>query len=166
MASDPSASNERALAVAAHARGAPELRHHAESRLIWSSSEGQISNLGVFAVAVLFCWLILPVAYAAWRYLRTACHLFELTDQRLLERSGIVVKRVETLELYRVKDMSVSGTLLQSLFGCGRIVLLTTDTSSPALLINAVPNPEGVCQLLREAVEQCRAAKGVRSLDY
>ena len=166
MAFDPSASSARDLAAAAQLRAAPELRHVPESRLIWSASEGQISNLGVFVLAIVLCWLVVPVVYAAWRYLQTACHRYDLTDQRLLERSGVIVKRVETLELYRVKDMSVSGTVAMSLFGRGRIALLTTDTSSPTLLINAVANPEAVCQLLRETVEQCRADKGVRAFDF
>jgi uncharacterized membrane protein YdbT with pleckstrin-like domain len=166
MASDPHTADAQQLAATDRMGAGAELRHRSESGPIWSSSEGQVSNLGAFAAAVLLCWLVVPVVYAAWRYLRTACHRYELTDQRLLERSGIVVKRVEALELYRVKDMSVSGTLAQSLFGRGRITLQTSDTSSPSLLINAVANPEAVSQMLREAVERCRAAKGVRAFDF
>ena len=106
------------------------------------------------------------MAWALYCYLRTANHRYTLTDQRLLVESGIFVKRVETLELYRVKDLSVSGTLLQTLFGRGKVILRTTDTTSPVLLINAVPNAIGVSQLIRDTVEACRAAKGVRAFDF
>lgn len=89
-----------------------------------------------------------------------------LTDQRLLEHSGIIVKKIEALELYRVKDLSVSGNLLQTVFGRGQIILLTTDSTNPTLIIDAVPDAAGVSKMLRDAVESCRAAKGVRAFDY
>ena len=140
-------------------------RHRPESRVIWSASEGQVVNAGVFICALLLCWLVLPVGYALYRYLKTASHVYTLTDQRLLEQSGIFVKRVESLKLYRVMDLSVSSTLLQTMFGRGRITLQSTDASCPTLLVNAVPNAIGVSQLIRDAVEACRTAKGVRAFD-
>lgn len=145
---------------------AAPIRHQAEARVIWSATEGQVANAGVFLLALAFCWLVLPVGYALYRYLKTANHVYTLTDQRLLEQSGIIVKHVESVELYRIKDLSVSGTLLQTLFGRGRIRLQSTDATCPTLLINAVPNAIGVSQLIRDAVEACRAAKGVRAFDY
>lgn len=117
-------------------------------------------------LALLLCWLVLPVAWALYCYLRTANHRYTLTDQRLLVESGIIVKRVEALELYRVKDMSVAGTFLQTVFGRGQVILRSTDTTCPTLLINAVPNAVGVSELIRDTVEACRAAKGVRAFDY
>ena len=64
-------------------------RHRPEGRVLWSASEGQVVNAGVFVLALLFCWLVVPVGYALYRYLKTACHVYTLTDQRLLEQSGI-----------------------------------------------------------------------------
>lgn len=145
---------------------APDMRHQPEARVLWSASEGQVANAGVFMLALLLCWLVLPVLYALYRYLRTAHHVYTLTDQRLLEQSGIIVKHVESVELYRIKDLTVSSTLAQTLFGRGRVVLQSTDTTCPRLLINAVPDAVGVSQLIRDAVEACRAAKGVRAFDY
>ncbi len=137
-----------------------------EARLLWSASEGQVVNAGVFLFALLFCWLLLPVAWAIYRYLATANHRYALTDQRLLVESGIIIKRVESLELYRVKDMSIGSTLTQTIFGRGQIILQTTDASSPTLLLNAIPNAMDVSQLIRNTVEACRAAKGVRAFDF
>ncbi|MEO8095511.1 MAG: PH domain-containing protein [Pseudolysinimonas sp.] len=148
------------------ALGRESLQHRAETQLLWSATEGQVVNAVAFALAVLLCWLVLPVIYAIYRYIATACHRYDLTDQRLLVRSGILVKQIESLELYRVKDITISGTLLQSLLGRGRIILMSTDTTSPRLVINAVPNPDGLSQLIREAVEKCRADKGVRAFDF
>ncbi len=138
----------------------------AEARVLWTAGEGQVVNASVFLVAALFFWLVVPVGWALYRYLKTARHRYTLTDQRLLEESGLIVKRVESLELYRVKDLSVAGTLLQTMVGRGQVILRTTDASHPTVTLNAVPNAVEVSQLIRNTVEACRAAKGVRAFDY
>ena len=107
MHPDPSVARMDALdRQAASMAGVVPDKAEAEARILWSASEGQVTNAGVFALALLLCWLVLPVAWALYCYVRTANHRYTLTDQRLLVESGIFVKRVETLELYRVKDLS------------------------------------------------------------
>lgn len=168
MSHDPSTlidTSELAEAQAAGINKAGRADAIPETEIFWSTTEGQVVNTGAFIVAILLCWLVLPVFWAIFRYLRTANHQYVLTDQRLLERSGIIVKKVETLELYRVKDLSISSTLLQTLFGRGQVILHTTDTTSPTLLVNALPSPEYVSQIMRNRVEQCREARGVRAFD-
>lgn len=108
---------------------------------------------------------MIPLLWAAWWYLCTQHHRYELTDQRFLEHSGVLVHRMETLELYRVIDIEVTGTLIQSLFGCGQVKLLTHDKSTPQVTINAIASPPAVANLIRDAVERCRVAKGVRAVD-
>ena len=137
-----------------------------ETDVLWCASEGQISNAGTFLMATLTFWMVLPVVYAAYRYLRTARHRYTLTNQRFIEESGILVKHVESVELYRIKDISVKGTLAQSIFGRGQVVIQSTDTTCPTLLVNAVANPVVVSQLIRNSVEDCRNARGVRAFDY
>ena len=168
MRADLDALSEASLSTgqAAAMPGGESPKAAPEAKILWSSPEGQVSNAGVYVLALLLCWLVLPVAWALYCYLRTANHRYTLTDQRLLVESGIIVKRVEALELYRVKDMSVAGTFLQTVFGRGQVILRSTDTTCPTLLINAVPNAVGVSELIRDTVEACRAAKGVRAFDY
>lgn len=137
-----------------------------ETRVHWSAREGQVSNAGVYLIAVLTFWLLLPVLYAGYRYLRTARHRYSLTDQRFIEESGILVKQVESVELYRVKDISVKGTLLQSIFGRGQVVIQSTDATCPTLLVNAVANPVVVSEQIRHAVEIRRSERGVRAFDF
>ena len=43
--------------------------------------------------------------------------------------------------------------------------LETSDRSTPHIVIEAVPDPLGVADLIRECVERCRVAKGVREFN-
>ena len=40
---------------------------------------------------------------------------YELTDQRLIIKSGILMKRIDEIELYRVKDVTVDFSLLNQM---------------------------------------------------
>jgi Bacterial PH domain len=82
----------------------------------------------------------------------------------LHEHTGVFFRDIEEIELYRVKDISVQKPWLQALFGQGRIKLISTDRTSPQVLIDAVSQPTKVAALIRECVEQCRVAKGVRDI--
>lgn len=140
-------------------------RFFCESKELWSASEGQIANLQVYFFGVLFCWLVVPLLMAAWRSLTTAAHTWELTDQRLVESEGVFSRRTEVLELYRVKDITVSRPFVQRFFGRGQVLLATTDRSSPLIVINAVRAPMEVASLIRHHVEQCRAVAGIYEVE-
>lgn len=136
-----------------------------ESGVIWEEAEGQVVNAGWIAFAMLTFWLVIPLFLVIWRMWRTSRHTYTLTSQRLREQMGVLVRDVEELELYRVKDLTVHQPLLQQLFGRGQVILVTSDRSTPRVILNAVPNPVGVADLIRHNVEICRVTKGVREID-
>lgn len=132
---------------------------------VWVSTEGHIVNAGTYALCLLTFWLLLPPVYALYRFLVVNAHVYLLTDQRLRETSGLLFKSTEELELYRVKDISVEQPFLQRMVGRGRVILLSSDRSTPIVVLNAVAGPLAVADLLRDRVERCRVAKGVREID-
>lgn len=137
----------------------------ADTGALWSANEGQITNLGYYLICLLFCWLLIPVLMMLWRYLSTTVHTYEVSSERLLERSGILVRDTEELELYRVKDIVTKEPFFQRIFGRGIVVLATSDRSTPEVVLNCIPDPRYVADLLRHQVERCRVAKGVREID-
>jgi uncharacterized membrane protein YdbT with pleckstrin-like domain len=74
--------------------------------------------------------LAVPIFMASKRYLQTKCTVYELTNERLKTTEGVFSKITDTLELYRVKDIEN--------------VQLTSDSSSPVVLIAAVPHRVGL----------------------
>ncbi|THT98417.1 PH domain-containing protein [Lampropedia puyangensis] len=141
-------------------------RHVPESTVLWSETEGQAANALTYLLCLLTFWLVLPVGYAVYRFLRSATTRYTLTDQRLLMQTGIIVKQIDTLELYRVKDITVDSSILLTLFGRGSVVLQSTDTTHPTKRIHAIASPARVATLMRDRVKQCRVLKGVRAFDH
>jgi hypothetical protein len=71
----------------------------------------------------------------------------------------------DTLELYRVKDLETRQPFFSRLAGVENIQLNTSDTSSPVIVIEAIPSTVGLADKVRNQVEAIRAQKGVREID-
>lgn len=135
------------------------------NNVIWRGQPSQWLNFGCFLICGLLFWLIVPIFIALWRWLVVRSMRYELTADRLFVYSGVLNKRIDELELYRVKDYSQSNPFLLRLVGLGNLTLYTSDRSDSTVQISAISDATQVRGLLREYVEKCRAKKGVRELD-
>lgn len=133
---------------------------------VWKGNPSQITNLGLYLLCLLTCWLIVPIFIALWKWIETKCFVYELTSERLKITRGVFSKRTDVLELYRVKDLVVERPFFLRLFSRGNVVLDTSDKSSPRVVIQAVPKPQALSDTIRNQVEVQRQAKHVREVDF
>ena len=85
-----------------------------EVHVLWSASEGQVVNAGVFVFALFCFWLLFPVAWALYRYLATAnvdrtIGLWELSSGRLLGVCGGSKQAVHSVVFSPDDQTLVSG---------------------------------------------------------
>ena len=106
-----------------------------------------------------------PAIVAGKRWLQTRCEQITLTDQRLILRRGILNRTTDYVELYRVKDSHFTQPLAERIFGLGTIRLRTTQDSEPLVVLAGMRAPETLWNQIRNLVEACRAARGVREVD-
>ena len=109
--------------------------------------------------------LLVPVIMWLVRWWITRCTSYELTSQRLKMASGILNRKLDELELFRVKDYSMDQPLFLRIVGLGNLTLITSDASSPHVSIRAIANVEEVREKLRTAVQAERDRKRVREMD-
>lgn len=164
-----------------------------EEKTVWSGSSSQLINFGIYLLcgllltaalaALLLLWpkleplgalalapafviLLLPPAYALYRWIAVRCLRYEVTSERILITTGILSKRSNALELYRVKDYTLEAPFLYRLFGLGHIRIQTSDRSNPELLLRAVPRARKLMDDIRTSVEARRDLKRVREVDF
>lgn len=137
----------------------------AEETLIWRGSPSQLVNLPWYVLWILLFWLVIPLLVLLWQWLVIRTTVYELTSQRLKLRRGVLNKHLDEVELYRVRDYQLEQPLFLRLFGLANIVLQTSDRTQPTVRLRAVREGEQLYELVRAAVEECRARKGVRELD-
>ena len=138
----------------------------AEERDVWSGTPSQVINLPTFIVCVLLFFLVIPVFYALWQWLVVKMTKYELTTERLRTRYGVLNKKTDELELYRVRDYKFDQPFFLRLFSLGNIILQTSDRSHPTVVIRAIPDGEQLREQIRTHVEACRVAKRVREVDF
>jgi uncharacterized membrane protein YdbT with pleckstrin-like domain len=132
---------------------------------LWSGSPSQIVNLGAFIGWGLLCWLVIPLFIILWRWLEVRAMRYELSTERLKIRHGVLNKKMDELELYRVRDYKFDQPFFLRMFGLGNIVLTTADKSNPVVTLRAISEGEQLREQIRNAVETCRVAKRVREVD-
>ena len=119
----------------------------------------QILNIVSF---ILWSWtLLIPIII----YLKTRFTVYEVTDQRIKLKTGILNQEIDECELYRVRDYKVIKPFFQRIFGLGRIELVTSDRSNSNINLNGIKDPENLYNLIRDNVEKIRRKTGTRELD-
>lgn len=130
-------------------------------KTIWSGTSSQWTNVLPLAL----CVLVIPIPYAIYRWLTVKCTRFTLTNQRFRIERGILSKRFDEMELYRVKDITMSQPFIQRLVGLGTVVMMTSDATTPTVLLPAIAEPRLVLDQIRGEVERVRRERNVRELD-
>ena len=119
----------------------------------------QILNILSF---FLWSWtLLIPIII----YLKTRFTVYEVTDQRIKLKTGILNQEIDECELYRVRDYKIVKPFFQRIFGLGKIELVTSDRSNSNINLNGIKDPENLYNLIRDNVEKIRRKTGTRELD-
>jgi len=118
-----------------------------------------IVPLGLVAISLMF------VAKAAWCWLLVRHTRYVITTERLRLTTGVFSQTAEEVELYRIKDTVLLQPLLLRLFGLGHIMLITSDKTTPTVMIQAVAGARELREVMRKCIERRRDKKRVREVD-
>lgn len=101
------------------------------------------------------------------RWLRNMGSAYEVTDQRLIVRRGLLMKSIDEIELYRIKDVRVDFSVINQLVDIGTITLTSTDrtTGDTNFVLRDVPAARTRREGLRKLVDRARQRRGVREID-
>ena len=122
--------------------------------IIWSGGPSQLVNFWVFLF--LFWTIVFPLV--AWLKIRFTT--YELRSDRFFDRSGVLFQRTNQMELIRIRDYEVTRTLIQRIFGKGNLILISRDETSPSFVLSWISDPENVAEIIRNASESSKKAKG------
>ncbi len=101
------------------------------------------------------------------RWLKNRSASYEITDQRLIIKRGILFKTIDEIELYRIKDVRLGYSLLNQMTDIGTIILTSSDrtTSGGEFTLRDIPMARDRREGLRKLVDRARQRRGVREMD-
>ena len=153
-----------------------------DEKILFKGSSSPLANLGTFLLcgAVLITAMVVsflvppPLNFLLWaaagialgyglvRWWLIKLRVYEVTTERIRLTTGILTRRTDELELYRVKDATLVEPLAMRLFGCGNIVVTTNDASTPTLELACLSGARELREQMRQSIEVCRDRKRVR----
>ena len=131
--------------------GAPIL--HRAFDVAWSRA----LIVGAVALGLGGCWLLsLWAARATLKFL--------ITTRAIDVESGLLSKNIETLQLWRVRDLEFHQTMTDRLLGVSRIQIFAHDVTTPQLLLWGLPGSRTIFEQLQDALEIARRSRNVIGL--
>ena len=158
-------------------------------KVVWKASPSQLIAFNFYAVCVLIVIGLIGLSYFAFtqqwsgiayyplyaiaivllvavgKYVLVRSTSYELSNERLIMQYGLLSRESEEIELYRVRDWSVSQPLLLRMAGQGHIIVQSHDSTAPTLTLAGIGKVNEVKDRLRKLVEAARDKKSVRHLD-
>lgn len=128
--------------------------------VFFTSNDSAVTSLSAIGTAA-------GVVIVLVKWIANISARYELTSHRMILRTGIIFKRVDEIELFRVKDVRVDFSLINQITGIGTLCLRSSDASSHAgdFILRDIPRACDRRETLRGLVDQARQRRRVRELD-
>lgn len=122
-----------------------------------------------WAARWIFGWILAPVLIdffmliPVWVRLRST--RWKLTSRRIEVESGLFNKKIDAIELWRVRDLELRQSLMDRLFGVSSLLVTAHDDREPVLEVRGLPGGRAVYDRLMSAVMNARQQRGVMNLN-
>lgn len=114
-------------------------------------------------VAVICVVLAVLALVAPWLVLRTT--RYRISNYRIDYERGILKKRIDTLELWHVDDISFEQGLVDRMMNVGSIIVVSDDKTTPRLELQGIPDPRRIFEALKNRVIAVKRQRGVIKMD-
>ena len=135
---------------------------HSGEEVLFEGRRALVPSVSVLLLVIvtLGLWLI-P------RWWHRGSKLYRVTTRRIVVETGVLSKRLEQIDLYRIADYTVDRPFFQRMLGTGNLLLKTFDKSTPELQVREIKTDVvALYEKLRVATEAEKAKRGVRMIDY
>lgn len=88
---------------------------------------------------------------------------YMLTEDRLFVEKGFLNSTYDEENLYRVRDVRVTRSLGQKLFGLGTVTVFSTDASNGETVLKSIKHPLEVKEEIVRLVEEARKKHNIRA---
>ena len=133
-----------------------------EEHVLFEGHPAVLPSLSAWVVSVLTLGIAALVFWVRARAVR-----YRITTQRIIVERGLLSKRMDQIDLYRINDYIVDRPFMQRVVGTGNLTLETMDKTSREISLSGLPTDVmALYENLRKATEEEKRRRGVRLIDY
>jgi len=92
--------------------------------------------------------------------------LYRLSTQRFFVYRGLVSRKIEELELFRVRDIQVTQSVCERILKFGKMTVFSTDQTSPKFEMKGIRDPLKIKDLVRINYRLARQRERVRPTEF
>ncbi len=116
-------------------------------------------------------WLMLAIFTVGlgliYLWFRRASVHYKITTERVVIETGLLSKKMNQIDIYRINDYVVERPFGQRLMGTGNIVVSAMDATDATLKLGGLKTDvKELYERLRTATENEKRRRGVRMVDY
>ncbi|MBL7189026.1 MAG: PH domain-containing protein [Phycisphaerae bacterium] len=124
-----------------------------------ASAIGQYRVLAGFGIGVLVVLILLI------KILKLKMVYYEVNADRIEWSRGILDRRVDNIDMFRVVDLKMRRSLLDCIFGVGTVALITTDKTDPEFVFEKVRDCRDLYDIIKKASLEADRKSGVVHLE-
>ncbi|MFH1716352.1 MAG: PH domain-containing protein [Planctomycetota bacterium] len=128
-------------------------------------TETQILAVGRYRALVGFGLVVVVVLGLLLKALKLKMIRYEVSANRIEYSRGILDRRVDNIDMFRVIDLKMRRSLLDCAFGVGTVALITTDKTDPQFVFEKVRYCRDLYDIIKKASLAADRKTGVVHLE-
>jgi membrane protein YdbS with pleckstrin-like domain len=113
---------------------------------------------GVIALVALIYWF--------YKLLKLKALVWHITNDRIERESGIFVKKVQNMDMWRVQDITFNASLIQRMFGLGRVTIISSDRDQSDFEVGPIYNARQLYDKLKKVQLEADRRRGVVHIEH
>ena len=109
--------------------------------------------------------LLMALVLVGWPVVVVKSTRYRITSYRIDYERGVFSKRIDTLELWHIEDITFRQSLVDRMLGIGTITVMSHDETTPILPLRDLPGARSVFDALKQRIIAVKRQRGVIKLD-
>jgi membrane protein YdbS with pleckstrin-like domain len=128
-------------------------------------TESQSWTVGGYRILAGFGLGLIVVFVLVMKVVRLKMTRYEVSPDRIEWSRGILDRRVDNIDMFRVIDLKMRRSVLDCIFGIGTVGLITTDKTDPKFEFEKVHRPRELYDIIKKASLEADRRTGVVHLE-
>jgi uncharacterized membrane protein YdbT with pleckstrin-like domain len=128
-------------------------------------TENWVLTIGRYRIIVGWILGALVILVLLLKVVKLKMIYYEVTTDRIEWSRGILDRRVDNVDMFRVIDLKMRRTLPDCLLGIGTVALVTTDKSDPEFVFEKIRNSRELYDVIKRASLEADRRTGVVHLE-